>query len=132
MPLIQNWKGSANYTFDWSFLFPESGLATLEVNDTSFKCDISISKGSRGMWVPKLHMVNLNLGKTKLDVEDLFWNWILNQAFVLGKVLFENSFDIFGTTMVSASSGAIIEQMTTGFELTVPLEIKPLQKSDNF
>ena len=34
--------------------------------------------------------------------------------------------------MVSASSGAIIEHMTTGFELTVPLEIKALQKSKNF
>ena len=61
------------------------------------------------MWVPKFHMVNLDLGKTELDVEDPFWNWILNQAFALGKVLFENSFDIIGTTVVSASSGTILE-----------------------
>lgn len=109
MPIIEFWEGKANYSFDWAFLFPSNGLAQFQVRDLSINFALSISKGSRGLWAPILHNVDVDLGKTKLDVEDAFWSWLINQIIVLGKVLLENSLNLFGTLVVSASAGTIIE-----------------------
>jgi len=65
---------------------------------------------------PITHFIKIQMGKSDLDVQDEFWNSILNQIINVGKVLLQNSVNLIGWPVISVSAGPLINLVLNNYQ----------------
>ena len=60
--------------------------------------------------------LQIQFGKTILDVDDLLYNWFLNQMINIGKVIAQNTVNIFGYPTISSFAEPALEAILTNYQ----------------
>lgn len=132
LPLFKRWTLSADYKFEWAFLFPLEGKIYYEFNGIGVASKLGLLRTSTGQLDPMVRDLQVQFGKTYLDIGDDYYNWLFNQLINIGKVIAQNSVNIFGYPTISSFSQPTLEAVLSNYQYAFTLNSTLLEKKANF